>query len=77
MSPEELSRFSFYNEKNDKQSTRADLVSSNSIEDGKNYGFKSGDKTETSLTRNTINTPKNFKRSNFLKNTCKEMKELK
>lgn len=69
MSPEELNRFSFIADKFDKQSTKGDLVSSNSISDQKNFLLKSNNRIETSLNRNTVNTPKNLKRFNFLKNT--------
>lgn len=41
MSPEELSHFNFSTEKSDKQSTRTDLISVNSISDTKTSLFRS------------------------------------
>lgn len=72
MSIDELALFQFpHDNKYEAQSTKADLLSSNSISDPRNILLRNTSNRdlfkETSLNRNTISTPKNIKRFNFLK----------
>ena len=67
MNPEELQRFVLSNEKS--VISRALYSTENSIFDGRNNHIRKGEKPdrhETSLTKNSINTPNNLKRLTFM-----------